>query len=236
MIISYPTSLYSTELPDGTESGNITWYISSNNPPSKTDTSMELPVAELIRPLPSKIYNNRQFRSLLGEFAFNVSAASNSDIGSNKKQYEIGQILEFVEETDVSIDVTKVPDVIDIQQDTNILDYSDLGLTDEEVELLSSKSTDVMDKLINDINTIKESINNKKLYLRELKKKENELNKAINASNVALGDDSEISIKLSNTKSDVVSDIYSTSQEINKLSSDVEYKYNKLLEIREMVR
>ena len=243
MIIEFPTALYISELPDEpSDSQSVTFLISSEDPPRPTQALQQFPIAEQLKPLPDKIFTKAQNRSVVGELIFTVSQASRSDTGSSKKQFEVGQILDFETEEIPDLSNTEVPSVIELQQNTNILDLEDLGLTEEESNTLVAQSNTTMDELIGEINSIVEQINDNKIRITENQKSINEATKAINATTVILdtqtggSDLPEVLQKLIDTRTDLETERDQLIADTNSLNEEVKTKYNELLSVRELVR
>lgn len=242
MIIDFPTALYNSVLPMAADDpGNITYTISSNDPPRATDPTAELPIAEQLRPLPDKIFTRKEFRDALGEFVFSVSEASLTDIGSGKKQFEVGQLLDFGEFADVEgLTVTEVPTPVDLQQNTNILELGDFGLTQEEINSLTDQAESKFNDLIEELNAIRTEINNNEARILENQKSINEVRKTIKAARVVLdvstGSSNDIIDKLIESEEELVEERDALITETNELNVLAKAKYQELLDTRELVR
>ena len=182
MIIKFPTGLYKSILPTGSQTGNITYTISNNEPPRTPIRLVQLPVAEEFALAPDKIFSDDERRAQFGELIYTVAVSSRSDPGSNTKLYEIGQVLEFEENPPEDIvNATKAPNGIDIRHDTNILDLAAAGLNEEDIEILLADSQTKQTELENEYLTIQTTIKNLKTQITENQKSINETSKAIRA-------------------------------------------------------
>ncbi len=87
MIVAFPTALYIPVLPaKPEEAGSVTFSISSEDPPRQSQSLQQLPIAEILKPLPDKIFTPEENRAVVGNFIFSVSKSSRFETGSNKKQ------------------------------------------------------------------------------------------------------------------------------------------------------
>ena len=243
MIIDFPTALYNSVLPQNPEdNASVTLTISSTNPPRDTGNVSQLPIAEKLKPLPDKIFDRSQNRDALGDFVFSISQSFITDIGTNKKQFEVGELLSFGEESDVeAIGITEVPDLVDLQQNTNLLDLSEFGLSDEEVESLTSQAEDKFNELIIELNAIKSNVKDNEVKISENQKSLNEARKAIKAVRVVLGipeDDTGDGIlqKLLESAEDLLEERDALVSDTNSLNAQAKDKFQELLDTRQLVR
>jgi hypothetical protein len=91
MIINFPTALYESVLPGPSESGNITYTISNQDPPKSSNTFLQLPRNEEIRKTPPRTYSKYDKRKFSSDLIFNITIPSLSTEGSGIKNFEIGQ-------------------------------------------------------------------------------------------------------------------------------------------------
>jgi uncharacterized protein YeeX (DUF496 family) len=241
MIIDFPTALYNSVLPTVDDPGSVTYIVSSTDPPRATDPTAEIPIAEQLRPLPDKIFTRKEFRDALGDFVFSVSEATVTDIGSNKKQFEVGQLLNFGEFVDVEgLTVTEVPTLVDLQQNTNILELSDFGLSEAEITALTNQAELKFNELIEELNAVKTAINDNEAQIRENQKSINEVNKTIKAARVVLDVPGTVSHdiidKLVESAEELIEERDALITETNELNVLAKAKYQELLDTRELVR
>lgn len=239
MIIEFPTALYGPVLPKSvSDSTSITYTISSQNPPKRPASGQELPVAEEIKPLPAKLFTKSQNRETFGDLLFVVSQATQSDLESNKKQFEIGQLLDFQQEENIDLLTNLgVPERIDLLQNTNILDLDSLGLTEDEQQEVIGQANIRMDEIIEEINVIKEQISNNKAKIRENQKSLNENRKAQQAiDSIGSTDLSDIIDRLETQEGNLEAERSSLIAETNLFNEQAEQKFAELLRIRELVR
>lgn len=239
MIISAPTALYKSILPQSqTDLRNVTWTISSNDPPRSKSSVFTLLRTEELRPLPDKIYDAEQRRVVMGEYVFNVSFAGQTVAGSGTKTFETGQVISF---TDVSVAIQQindlnVPDTVDFQQNTNVLDLSSLGLTSDEINQLTKAATKELESMINELNVLVTTANDLKSEIRANQKMLNEAQKAKEAAIVVFGTDSEIIDKLILKEQGLVMERDQLVTDLNKQIATANDIYQKILEVKEVVR
>lgn len=240
MIISAPTALYSTVLPkDIDDSISVSWTISSQDPPRSTQTLFQLLRSEQLKELPPLIYSDKERRQSFGELIFKVMTSGQSDIGSGTKSYEVGQILEFddVQEPSDIVDLN-VPDRIELQQNTNILDLTSVGLSDEQSEQLVSFATEQFKESTIELNATYNMINVVRANIDANQKLVNETRKARDAAKVvfAASTDQQIVDILNNKEIQLLSERDVLISQLNQLTNDANEIYNRILDIREVVR
>ena len=72
IIIAFPTALYESILPGPLGPGNITFTISSNDPPRPPISPFPLQISDSIRHLPPKTNTPQERLVALGDFVFSV--------------------------------------------------------------------------------------------------------------------------------------------------------------------
>ena len=230
--------MYLPVLPKAPEDrGNITFTISSTNPPRPTVFISPLFRTEDLRPIPDRVFDTKQRRVELGDFVFGVSSGSQSIIGSGTKIFEVGQILDFTTEDLPVLPFLEVPDIIDVQQNTNVLDLDQLGLTNIEVADLTERSRSRFDLIMVEINTVKTQINDIKVNISANQRFINEVRKAKEAAQVVFeGSDTTVVTKLSTREAQLVTERDSLSSQLTLLTVDAKAKFEELLSVKEMVR
>lgn len=248
MIIKFPTGLYKSILPQGVESGNITYTISNNDPPRTFVRLVQLPVAEELQPAPDKIFDDEERRAQFGELIYTIATSSRSDPGSNTKLFEIGQVLEFEENPpEEEIQTLRAPEGIDIRHDTNMLDLEAAGLTQEEIDLLISDSQAKLAEFEKEYLNIQTDIKNLKTQITENQKKINETTKTIRAvreiNGIPAGDlnydegiPGEIYQKLLSNLAALELERDERISELNVASADAESVYRSIIRTSELVR
>ena len=177
MIISYPTALYLSVIPKvASDKGNITYTISMSSPPQGPLREIQLPAAierrqrepiNLIKPEGKRVYTNT------------LSGASS--IGSAKKQYEVGQILEFTTAVESILQPMLVANALEIRHDTNILDLLSLGLSQSEIDAINASADAQFASLNDSLSIARQERIDTETAISENKKSQNETQKAIDA-------------------------------------------------------
>ena len=236
MIIEFPTALYLSELPlRASDVGSVTFEISSEDPPRQSQNLQQLPIAEQLRPLPDKIFSREDDRANAGDLLFSISQSARSETGSNKKQFEIGQFLDFNQESLPEVTVTEVPTKLDLQQNTNILDLESLGLSEDDIEVITKQANETFNQTINELNSLKEQIDNTKILISENQKSINEARKASSAVEL-LEDVNSILATIQKKEQDLLQERDSLTNTVNVLNKQAKDKLEELLSIRELVR
>lgn len=228
MIIRYPTALYSSVLETAP---NVIFTISSTDPPVSNERVLQLPSAEEAKDLPKPVFYFPE-----SEFVSNMTVKADVGAVSNRKQFEVGQLLNFDEFSDSpTLNDDVVPDSIDLLQDENTLDLSEYGLTKEEVAEIDAQSRGKFVDITNEINRLKEQILSNKSHITETQKQINEVRKIIDATLVAIGE-GEIVEKLRVRKAELEVERDATIAETNVLTAQIAAQYDQLLKVREVVR
>lgn len=191
MRIKYPTAFYSSVIPSKPQqAGDVTFTISSTEPPRPKNASIKIPEG-----LAPKIPRQVIARSNFGELVFTISNANKSVLNNATKPYFVGDVLEF-NQTATVLPVTNAPtSLLEIRHDLNRIDYSALGLSVEEVELLNKESDSAQSELRTNLaikqkqyDDIISNISNLQIVL-------NETRKAITATNIIYEQSGSESIK-----------------------------------------
>lgn len=238
MIIKFPTALYASVIPTVEDVGNVSWLISSNDPPRPSAAPIPLQLGESSQPLPPRTNSPADRLVALGELVFALSFGTTREVGVGAKAFEVGELLDFEAEDGVTqIDGLNVPDVVDVQQNTNMLDLVGAGLTQDEADDLVQSAQTKFDELMNSLNDIKTTINDKKVQIQDTQRL---LNEAIKATNAAIqvfgGTDNVVVTKLTNRQSELVKQRDSLVVGVNNLSAQAQTTYDDLIKIKEVVR
>jgi hypothetical protein len=195
MIILYPTGLYadagqlpwSDSLENPSDAGNVTYTVSNNAPMRPQDLTIQLPLAEEVAQRPPLAYNDKTRRAQLGELIYTYNFGNQTVPGSNRKLFEVGEYLDF---NSPEIDLpgqTPIPSIVDIQHNTNLLDLTDAGLSQDQQSALIDQSTVMKKDLEDQLTSIQNHINNQKIAINENQKQLNEVLKIISAVRVVVG-------------------------------------------------
>jgi hypothetical protein len=209
MIIRYPTGLYSNILPQGSQSGNVT-YVISNNPPPRTNLVFpKIPPGIVDRQREPRNLDVLQRRDGVGELAFTISQSMRDVGGSNNKVFETGQILEFSDAPVKSLKPMLVSQKTETQHNANRINYEPLGVDVEDQQFISDASLVAHLDLSDQLNLIRQQRKNAEQIVVENQKIINDSNRTINAlkiikdqSSATDGDVDELILKLEQKKND----------------------------------
>lgn len=173
MIIKYPTGLYRDVLPNSPQkSGSVTFTISNTTPPRTNLLFPKVPAGLVNKGREQAIPQSA--RRYYGELIYTTSSARRQNVGNNTKQFEIGQVLEFGNQDNGSVAPMLVSGTIEIQHNTNLLNYQDLGVSADEQQLIADQSaktyiivTDKLNGLRRDRADIEVSINTTRKIINE---------------------------------------------------------------------
>ena len=177
MIINYPTASYLSVIPQvASDDGNVTYVISMTIPPNGALTETQLPAAieqrqripiDTIKPTGQRVYTN--------------TLSSASSIGSAKKQFEVGQILEFATAAESTLQPMLVSNSLEIQHNTNILDLSSLGVSQADITAINNSADAQFTSLNDQLNVVRQDRIDTETDITENQKNQNETQKAIDA-------------------------------------------------------
>ena len=233
MIISFPTALYANVIPVPQGTGNVTWLISSTDPPRSTTSFQQIPPGELTRQK-VPISDDGPRRRAMGDAVFSISQGAQSTVGSIKLQFEIGQILDFTSEELAVVTTANVPQMVDLQQNTNLLDLSSLGLTDLEIVQVTEVSEQTKKQLEGEIVALQQNITNVSVAINENQKQINEANKVLDAVTV-IGDAGLIT-KMNAKIADLSTQRDALIATLNAYNEAVGVKFDDLLKVIQLVR
>lgn len=237
MIIRHPTGLYQNngQLPiRPSDSGSITFTISSEDPKRAVADILRLPIGQELRVRSGLIFSDDERRVNFGEFLFTISTGRQSDGGSNKKLFEVGEFLTFTDDQIREITTTEVPDVVDIQHNTNILDLNDVGLTDDEEKEILKLANDKSEEFQAQIRNLQTEIKNLKTSIVENQKKINETRKVINGLTVL--QENELRDRINDNLEKLLGERADLIDVINNKNTEIKDIFNKLIDISEFVR
>lgn len=181
MIVRYPTALYESVLPQSpSDSGNVTYTISMEDPPRVFQTTIRLPPAVERREKPDKVLDDDTRRIHLGQRIFTVSRTRKSVAGSGKKQFEVGQVITFGADVESDVNPMLVGD-LELRHDTNLLDLSGLGLTSADIAKVGSDAMKRLRELQAQLSQYTRQRGDAEVEINENQKTQNETRKAIAA-------------------------------------------------------
>jgi hypothetical protein len=235
MIIKYPTGLYVDQLPSKpSDVGNVTYTISNNDPSKAQDNFIIYPIAEKLRKRSPRIYNQERRRVSLGDLVYTITKGGVSSVGRSTKLFEVGQFLDFDDVSTIAMFNT-TSDRLELQHNTNLLDLSGLGLTDEEITQLTNDAASFKEELEIKITATQNEIANNQSEIADLQKTINEANKALSALD-ALGESGDIKQRITNTKDVSITNQSVIIEETDGLITEVTTLQNKLFNVSQLVR
>lgn len=235
MIISSPTALYKPILPGPNDPGNITYTISDNDPPRSKSVFLQLPRSEEIRKQPPRVYSKYDNRKFASSLIFSITTPALSTEGNGVKNFEIGQFLDFTDNTDQQPDPYSL-DSIELRQDTNVVDYNKYGLSKDEYTNIVNIAEKKMDEITTNINLVGTQLNDNKENISSNQANINESTKLYNNIVLILGASSEEANKVK-AKIDGYN-AYATKllDERNTLLATLDSLRTDLSNVREVVR
>lgn len=239
MIITAPTALYNSILPKATTPGNVTFTISSNDPPRTQSFVSQLSSAADYQDLPTRVYTSKERRASLGNLIFSVSYGAKGPAGFGQKMFEVGQTLNFDEDTTTDLAEVQVSNNLDLQQNLNLLNLEAMGLTNDQIARLIDTSNEQFNKLVVDLNVAFTNINNAKTAISDNQKKINETGKAVDASKtvyVLTGQGKDILDSLTATKAGLEQTKVDLIAYYNEQVVVAELIVSQILNVREVVR
>lgn len=219
------------------DSGNITFTISSEDPRRSQQTFLRLPPAEELRRREARVFSDQERRLASDDLIYSFSTGNVDRSGSSMKLFEIGQILEF-EDSDITEEVglDVGPIFIDIQHNTNILDLAKLGLSNDEIEFIVEEASLQQKELETAYTNLQIDIAKFESDIVEIQKQINETNKVIGAvSNLAISDQSILD-RLNQNLTILLDERLQKVDIVNIKKKDSGIIYNSILKISELVR
>jgi hypothetical protein len=190
MIINFPTALYTSVLPGINQPGNITYTISNQNPPKSTSTFLQLPRTEEIRKSPQATYTKSEKRKFYSDLIFNITIPSLSTEGNGSNTFEIGQFLDFTDNTEVQSDPYSLAS-IELRQDTGVVNYKKYGLSKSEYDNIVNIAEQKMNDISDEINVVGTRLNDNKENISSNQSDINESTKLYDNIVLVLGSDSD---------------------------------------------
>jgi hypothetical protein len=195
VIIRFPTGLFRTVLPTETGPGNVIFTVSNNSPPRVSTTTLQLPVASTVRLRESDVTDEER-RLSVGERVFTITSGFKVNPGSNKRAFEIGQLLDFSDDLTQTIEPLKLPADIVIQHNNNLFDLGALGLTEDQIQELIDRSTEKFNELKISLASLQSEAKDLGVQIAENQKAINEQVKVIEVTKVVLDATNPINVDL----------------------------------------
>lgn len=236
MIITAPTGLYRSILPQSpSDAGNYTFTISNNSPPRSGDFFVQLPSPELFRQAPDRVYSKLQKRAFYGDLIFDITASGPGTTGNGTDQFEIGQVLEFSEEETESADPFEL-NKIELRQDLKVIDFESAGLDQKDFNELVNASENRLEELSLEIAEISTDLKSNADSISANQASINNSSSLLNNIVAILGEESLQANKVKNNlellrdqKADLLAERESLQSQLNELRNEQQI-------VREVVR
>jgi uncharacterized protein YeaC (DUF1315 family) len=196
MIVRFPTALYRSVIPSVPDSpGNVTYTISTTDPPRNNRTAIIIPPAIELKKWPEVILTQDQRRQFLGAQIFTVTKSTVNRASSGMKQHEVGEVLEFSDEDVTTLDPMAVAPALEIRHDTNQFDYGLLGLSESQQETLTAASTTAYRSLVVTLNGLRTQRAAIEADINQNQKQQNEATKVLAAVDTVTANPALIEIR-----------------------------------------
>lgn len=238
MIIRFPTALYDSIIPQKPQdSGNVTFTISIEDPPRSSLLFSELPPAVSLRRRPPRSLDPETRREAVDGRLFTSLTASSSQVGSNKKIVEVGQVLEFTDVPITELEPMLVSNKNEFQHNTNLLELDALGISEQDIELINESANALLKSKNAELNKLVIDRRNIETSLVENRKSQNENAKALEAIRVLVESGQD-------TLQSVVEDLEEQAEQFAAAENDLiteanevaEAARSKIDEIRELIQ
>jgi len=217
--------------------GNVIYTISNEDPKRSNALVVQLPVAEEIRKRPGIVYNDKDRRVAFGELIYTLIEANRTETGTNRKLFDVGEILEFDDDDIVIPDQMKIPKQVDIQHNTNLLDLEDIGLSVDEINSVITQVENRKKELENKVAEFQSLISNNQTLIQENQKKLNETHKAMNAVKIAFNDASNpIVLKLLAHVEELSNERDTLIATVNSLNDEASKAFDELIKVSTLVK
>jgi hypothetical protein len=183
--------------------------------------------------MPPKLHDDEDRRKSVAELVFSIIQTSQTQSGSSMRQFEVGQVLGFDEDLSPVISVP-TNSSIEIRHDTNVLDLSGLGMSEDEINTIYEKAFRMRNDLNIQFESARTRVENLQISITENQKKINEAAKAIDA--VTLIGDETILKELQDKQVSLMSERDQLVQEYEKQSALSDTLKDQIRQISQMVR
>lgn len=237
MIVNYPTGLFDTVLPKlPGDVGDVTFTCSALRPPRPNLFFLQEPRITRNR----TVYITSDLRRR-GDLVYTVASSGQTTAAVGGKQYEPGQVLDFVGQPVLELQPQLVVRETVIRHNTNLLDLVALGISQDDIDSLGDKSALAMARLIDDLNRYRSERANTEVKISDNQKLINEVVKAIGAVDAiisVLGDSAAIETRsrLVSKLRDLESDRTVLIELANETAVAAERARNELLTVSQLVR
>jgi hypothetical protein len=203
-------------------------------PPNAILTEVQLPAAIERRQRSAIVTTDPD-----GQRVYTNTLSSASSIGSAKKQFEVGQILEFNTSSESTLQPMLVSDALEVRHDTNILDLSSLGISEADIAAIYASADIQFSTLNTQLSVVRQARIDTETDIAENQKNQNETKKAIAALIQLVQSDPSLQSVLDSLQIKLAEFVFQAdvlvamANEQSNAATDIE---NKILAVAQMVR
>lgn len=243
MIIRYPTAYYADIIPKRpADSGNITYTISNEEPPRSDLLFQKIPLGIENKQREQLPIDPVVRRNTFGQLLYSVSRSSAIAEGNNSQQYNIGQVIEFQPVNQVAVDIMLVGGKTETRHDVNIVDYDRIGISEDELLVMSRASLKTQQKLVDELNRIKRLRGDAEQTINVQQKLINDINRTIKSLEITMsqiGQDDDMQMILDKLRLNLEKAITSRDKAVsdaNEYASDANVILEKLRSVEVLVK
>lgn len=227
MIIKSPTGSYNTVLPKNpNDSNSVIFTISNSNPPRSELSFTQLPVGIAKAEKPAKVYSDDERRADRGKLVIKSEKTYNSTVQGGNKLYEVGAVFDFgfdgtTSDDDVEI-VCKFDDSFEARFDQHDIDYSNVGLSDDEIELVTIAGNNTQDLSLGELAGLQKRDRALSNRINKHRRDINDLDRVIYGISATINCSDAIGLELPEGLRDILEKILDTRDGLlNDLSLDI---------------
>jgi len=181
MIINKPTGLYKDLLPSGpSDAGSVVFTVSSLE-------SLQQPINPLQIPAGVAVEGNVELQdTAVGQLVALTKTDYGHRAAAGNRQFYAGQVLEFADAESTS-EIDLRPAGIDLQYDQFYVSSDNIGLEDEEFEVVESEVRSAHEAMLVELASLQRTYNELQAEIETYQKIISEANKAVAAIDVVLG-------------------------------------------------
>lgn len=236
MIITAPTGLYEPILPQfPSDAGNFTFTISGQLPPRSGEFFVQLPLPEVIKKSPDRVFSKSDKRRFYGELVYDLTISGPPTTGNGAAQFEVGQVLEFIEGQSEFADPFELGSV-ELRQDLKVIDFESAGLDQQDYDELKIASENRLEELSFDIGRISTELKSNADSIAANQANINNSSALLANIVVVLGESSNQAIKVENNLESLREEKSELLEERVILQSELSQLRSEIQRVREVVR
>jgi hypothetical protein len=174
-----------------------------------------------------------------GQRVYTDTLSSASAIGSAKKQFEVGQVLEFGVSDESTLQPMLASNPLEVRHDTNILDLSSLGVSQADIIAINNSADNQFNTLNAELNVVRQARIDTETDISENQKNQNETKKAIAALEQLVSSDPSLQPVLDSLKKKLAAFVVQMDALIviaNEQATNASDLESKILAVAQMVR